>query len=148
MQRYGIIAAALVFALAAAGGSAAAAPPASPSPAATAQAAATPTPDPAVVARAKSFFHMLQTGKIDRSQLSAQMLTVMTPEKVAQAAAQLGPYGDPVTFEQVRTGTLQGSSYYVYLLAFGDSTKLAYTFAVDGQGKVSGLTVAPAPSAP
>ena len=127
------------------------APVATPSaaPAATASAApgaATPTPqpDPAVEARAKSWYHMLETGTIDRSQLAPVAVADYSDAKIAQAAVALKQFGDPVTFEQEQTGNSQGSSVYVYLLTFGNGQKLIYVFAFDAQGKVTGLRVSPA----
>ncbi len=146
MQRLQLIVAAALLAFAGTGVAAMAAPTAAPSPAAST--APTPTPDPAMVARAKSFFKMLQTGQLDKSQLSAEALTSLTPDKLAAAKAALAPLGDPVTFEQVATGVKGTLSYYVYLLSFGNGAKLNYVFALDAQSKVAGLQVAPAQSSP
>jgi hypothetical protein len=143
MRRFVILALFVSLALAGAGAARADAT-ASPAPAA----AATPTPDPAVVERAKSWFHMLQVGKIDRSQLSPAAGTV-TDAQIAQVAAKIGPLGDPVTFEQEQTKVSQGSNVYVYLVTFGNSAKLEYVFGVDATtGKVTGVGVIPAQSAP
>ena len=115
-----------------------------PSPAPSGAAATpSPAPDPAVLARAKTWFHMMQTGKIDKSQLDATMAGLLTDDVVAGMAAKIGPLGDPVTFEQVQTGTVSGNAVYVYELAFGNGTKLDFVFAVDGNGKVSGLRLKP-----
>jgi hypothetical protein len=59
--------------------------------------------------------------------------------------AQIGNLGTPVTFEQQQTMTQSGISYAVYLLTFGNAKKLNFVFAVDGQGKVAGLRLTPAP---
>jgi hypothetical protein len=41
--------------------------------------------------------------------------------------------------------TQNGVDYAIYLLTFGDGKKLDFIFAVDGQGKVAGLRLQPAP---
>lgn len=91
---------------------------------------------------------MLQAGKLDQSQMSSAAIAGITSDKVAQAAAYLKPMGDPVTFEQQATGTQASLKYYVFLVTFGNGSKLNYVFAVDAQGKIAGLQVSPAQSSP
>ena len=117
------------------------APTTAPSGAPSTAPAATPTPDPAIVARAKSLFKMLQTGKLDRAQLSDQANSGITDATMTQAAAQLGPLGDPVTFEQEKTGQREGSNLYLYLLTFGNGAKLAFVVGINAAGKITALGV-------
>jgi hypothetical protein len=105
----------------------------------------TPSPNPQMLAQAKSWFTQLQAGKIDRSQLAPGMASSLTDEQVTNVSAQIKSLGTPVTFEQQQTMTQNGVNYAVYLLTFGDSKKLDFIFAVDGQGKVAGLRLQPAP---
>lgn len=119
----------------------AAAPTAAPVTAPTAAATATPTPNPTVLALAKSWFAQLQAGKINRSQLAAGMN--LTDDQVKKAAAQLGNLGTPVTFEQQQTASQGGITYVIYLVTFGNATKLDFGFAVNGSGQVAGLRIMP-----
>jgi hypothetical protein len=105
---------------------------------------ATPSPNPQMLARAKSWFAQLQAGKIDRSQLAPGMGS-LTDEQVTNVSAQIKNLGTPVTFEQQQTMTQNGVDYAIYLLTFGDGKKLDFIFAVNGQGKVAGLRLQPAP---
>jgi hypothetical protein len=129
------------LALATFAASIAAAPSPATSPAASAPAAtASPTPDPKVLARAKEWFHRLQTGQIDLSQVDPTVAKLLSdPQTLKAASAEFGPLGDPVTFEQEQTGTMGANTYYVYLLTFGDGKKFEYLFVLDTQGKISGL---------
>jgi hypothetical protein len=127
-------------------GSAAAAapPPATATPAATATPSPAPSADPAITARAKSFYHSLATGMLDRSQLSAPANAKMTDQTVKDVAAKLAPMGEPVTFEYVKSGHQSGSTLYAYLLGFGNGQKLEFVLGIDAQGKVSALALQPA----
>jgi cytochrome c1 len=113
-------------------------------PAQGAEPGATASPNPQVLARAKSWFAQLQAGKIDRSQLAPGM-DKLTDEQVANVSSQIKSLGTPVTFEQQQTMTQAGNTITAYLLTFGNGQKLTFYFAVDGQGKVSGLQLRPAP---
>lgn len=98
-----------------------------------------------MLARAKNWFNELQTGKVDRTQLTPQMNAALTPGQVSSAQATIAKLGTPVTFEQVQTMSQGGFNYAVYLVTFGDGTKLNFIFAVDGSGNVAGLRLTTAP---
>jgi len=102
------------------------------------------TPNAAVLARARTWFHALQIGKVDRTELNDQVNGLLTDATVKQLATQLGPLGDPVTFEQLQTGVQAGSTYYVYKMTFKDGDVFDFVFAYQGDGKVSGLRIVPA----
>jgi hypothetical protein len=106
---------------------------------------ATPAPNPQMLARAKSWFAQLQAGKIDRSQLAAGMGTALSDQQVQDVSSKIKTLGTPVTFEQQQTMTQAGNTITAYLLTFGNGQKLSFYFAVDSQGKVSGLQLRPAP---
>ncbi|MGC1381102.1 MAG: hypothetical protein WA814_08785 [Candidatus Baltobacteraceae bacterium] len=113
--------------------------------AATAAPSPTPAPDPAMLARAKTWFAELQSGKIDRSQLTPQMNAALTPGQVSSTEATIGKLGTPATFAQEQTMSQGGYNYAVYLVTFSDGTKLNFVFAVDGSGNVAGLRLTNAP---
>jgi len=102
---------------------------------------AAPTADPAMLARAKSWFAQLQAGKIDRSQLGTTANTALTDAKIATVAQAISALGSPATFVQTSAGQQGNISYAIYLLTFGNGTKLKFFFAVDSQGKVQGLQI-------
>jgi hypothetical protein len=113
-----------------------AAPSATPSPAATSAA------DAAVAARAKEWLHMIQAGKIDRSQLDAKMNAALTDTMLAQVSAQLAPLGDPTSFT-LADKTTQGSyTAYIYKAVFAAIT-LYESFVLDPDGKIAGLLLKP-----
>jgi hypothetical protein len=122
-----------------------AAPPMAPMPASTAAPAptATPTPDAAMLARAKTWFTQLQAGKIDRSQLAPGLS--ITDDQVQKVAAQIRSLGAPVTFVQEQAMSQGGVNYAMYLLTFGNASKLDFAFAVNSVGQVAGLRIMPAP---
>ncbi len=115
-------------------------PPLAPMPA---QTAATPSPDPAMLARAKAAFAQLQSGKIDRTQLSPEMNAALTDDKLAAVKGAIGNLGTPVSFEQQRTGTQGDVRYAVYLVTFLNGPRLNFLFGVDPQGKVAGMRLLP-----
>ena len=118
----------------------------------SAAAAAAPAPVPtastnaAVLVRAKEWFHRIETGDIDRGQLTAQMNAQLTDAMIKQVAAQVAPLGEPTSFRQIRSGEERGSIYYVYVVTFPSGDKWNYLFVYDRtSGKVSGLRISPAP---
>lgn len=116
------------------------------SPAASASPAPSPTPNAAVMDRAKTWFDALRNNTVDRSQLTAKMNSLMTADTVKQVGTLLAPLGKPTAFEQVQTGSKDGSTYYVYQVTFASGDKWLYVFAFDpSTSKVSGLRVLPAP---
>jgi hypothetical protein len=127
-----LLSAALVF------GAVAAASPAPPP--------ATAAPDPAILARARSMFAALQTGKIDRSQLDAQANSTIDDATIRRAHDAVVPLGTPVTFEQQNVFARNGITNYVYLVTFGGGQSLDFGFLLDSAGKVAGMAILPPPS--
>jgi hypothetical protein len=99
------------------------------------------TADPAILARAKNWFAQLQAGKIDRSQLATTANAALTDAKIATVSQAISGLGSPATFVQTNAGQQGNISYAIYLLTFGNGTKLNFFFAVDSQGKVEGLQI-------
>ncbi|MBV8726957.1 MAG: beta-lactamase family protein [Candidatus Eremiobacteraeota bacterium] len=105
-----------------------------------------PTPAPnedlSITARAKEWIRRVQTGKIDRAQLSTAMSTALTPELVAGAKAQFRRLG-PTRMLTYLGKTVQGSSTaYVYRVDFG-SDSLNMILSIDATGKIDGLLFRP-----
>lgn len=103
--------------------------------------------DQKVLERAKSWYGMLQTGKIDRSQLDKDMNDALTPQKVEAIAQQLKPLGPPSSFTQKDTSVVGAYTVYHYNVGVTGGT-LVMTFATDKNGQVAGLNLRAAGSGP
>ena len=105
-----------------------------------------PTPAPnedlSVTARAKEWVRRVQTGSIDRSQLSATMSKALTPDLVAGAKAQFAALGAPKAFTFLGKTSQGASTVYVYRVDFR-SDSLNLILSVDGAGKIDGLLFRP-----
>jgi hypothetical protein len=100
---------------------------------------ASPSAAPDVAARAKEWLHRIQTGDIDRSQLTDQMNAALTPDVIKNLSSQLGPLGEPQSFTFVGQQSVPGDiTAYVYSVTF-KSTTLTEVFALDKDGKVAGI---------
>ncbi len=117
-----------------------AAPSASP---ATAPPAPVPTEEPGITARAKDWFSRIQSGNLDRTQLTAQANAAFTDAVVKNVAGQIAPLGTPTAFTFVDKRAIGDNTAYTYKLSFG-STALYYIFVLDIAGRVSGLRLVPA----
>jgi D-alanyl-D-alanine carboxypeptidase len=112
------------------------------SPAAAPSPTVTDAGDAAVTARAKDWFHQIQTGKVDRSQLDDKMNAALTDSIVAQVSAQIAPLGDPSAFTLSKKLTKGSVTGYVFAVTF-PSVTIYETFALDPDGKIAGLFITP-----
>jgi D-alanyl-D-alanine carboxypeptidase len=103
---------------------------------------ATEAGDAAVTARAKDWFHQIQAGKIDRSQLDDKMNAALTDSTVAQVSTQIAPLGNPSAFTLSKKITQGSVTAYVFAVQFPSIT-LYETFALDPDGKIAGLLLRP-----
>ncbi len=111
----------------------------------TAAPAATASPNAMILARAKEWFHRIQAGTIDRKQLSTTVNSLLTDAMIKQISAQTAPLGDPIKFEQVTSGTQEGSQYYVYGLSFASGDHWNFIIAFDpASNLITGLRIVPA----
>ncbi|MBV8066516.1 MAG: hypothetical protein JO113_00965 [Candidatus Eremiobacteraeota bacterium] len=115
---------------------------ASPAPVPAASAAPAAANDTAVTARAKDWFHQIQTGKVDRSQLDQKMNAALTDSLLANVSAQVGPLGNPSAFTLSKKASQGGISIYVFQMQFPSLT-LYEIFALDADGKIAGLRLTP-----
>jgi hypothetical protein len=113
-------------------------------PSATSAPTATPSPDPAMLAHAKNELTQLQSGAIDRATLTTDMSALLTDDKLASVKSAIGSLGAPVSFEQQHAGAQGDVRYAVYLVTFGNGTKVDFLIGVDGQGKIAALRLTPA----
>lgn len=97
-----------------------------------------PLADAHITAKAQEWFHRLQSGEIDRSQLDTQLNAQLTDDIVRRETKTLTPLGDPASFVFVRTYELDGALEYDFLLQF-KSTRLVELISFDSGGKIAGL---------
>ncbi len=109
----------------------------------SAPSSAAPQVDPKVTAIAKDWLHRIQTANVDRSQLTDEMNTALTPSLVQQVAAQLAPLGDPTAVSFVGSNTVQGVTIYHFVLTFKMVT-INELLGIDAAGKIAGLRFTPA----
>ncbi len=106
--------------------------------------APTPPSGGAVMPRAREWMQRVQTGNIDRSQLSAAASAALTAQMVWRMKASYAKLGDPIAFTFVNEQNLgNGNTAYNYRVRFTHAT-LIEKFVLDGSGKISGLSFAPA----
>lgn len=101
-----------------------------------------PGEDPAITARAREWFHRLQTSEIDRSQLTPEMQRGLTADTVAKVQARLKAMGPLRGFSYTGFEIRGDNTAYFYHLAF-PSTELHFVFVLEKGGKVSGLWLRP-----
>lgn len=116
----------------------------SPSPSAAASAASAQGAGADIATRAKDWLHRLQTGDIDRSQLTDKMNVALTQDTIKQISSQLAPLGDPLSFTPLGQQSVAGDmTAYVYRVVF-KTTTLNEVFVLDKDGKVAGVQFPPA----
>jgi hypothetical protein len=99
--------------------------------------------DQTTLALAKDWFHRIQTGDIDHSQLNDAANMSLDDDSVKELSAQVAPLGTPVTFVQQQVASAAGSTAYTYALTFKNGTKIAFVLLIDGNGKIAGLSFQP-----
>ncbi len=102
----------------------------------------TPPSDAAVTGWARDWLRRLQTGNIDRSQLSDAMNAALTPDLAKQLVNQLGPLGDPTSFNLSSKQSIGGLIQYIFRIHF-DNGIWNEIFVLDGDNKVAGLRLMP-----
>ncbi len=98
--------------------------------------------DAAVTVRAKEWLHRLQSGNIDRSQLTKQMSDALTPASLISLKQQLGALGEPASFIYKGKQAAGGDTAYLYRIAFSSLTA-TMTFTLNTAGKIGGLFLRP-----
>lgn len=98
----------------------------------------------AVLPRAKEWMLRVETGRIDRSQLTAATNAALTASMAQRLKAAYGRLGTPIGFTFVSEQDLgNGNTAYTYRVRFERAT-LIEKFVLDGSGKISGLSFTPA----
>lgn len=101
-----------------------------------------PGEDAAVTTRAKEWLHRLQSGDIDRSQLTKQMSDALTPTSVSTLKQQLGALGEPSGFIYKGKQLTSGETTYLYRVVFSALTA-TMSLTVRPSGEISGMYLRP-----
>jgi hypothetical protein len=105
---------------------------------------ATPPPaaeDPKVVFAIKQEFARFQLGRVDRTLYTRELDAVLTPEKVAAFAKQVGPLGDPIRFVWRSTFAQGPDIGYQYAITC-EHGSLLMTYVLAPGGKEDGVLFA------
>ena len=114
--------------------------------AATANATPAPGEDAAMTRLATSLLAQAQSGKVDRTLLSARMNAALTADLIAGVSSQLAPLGKPKAITFLRKADSDGYRSYVYRIVW-DAVSLDESFAIDGDGKIAGWLFRPSQDA-
>jgi len=102
-------------------------------------ASATAKPDPAMLARARRVFQELQTGTVNRSELSTGPNANMNNATISNAQRMIGNLGTPVSFVQERAGSQNDVSWAIYLVTFKNGQSMYFLYGVGSDGKITTL---------
>jgi hypothetical protein len=120
--------------------------PAPGTPASSAPAVPVPVPEPsadqAVTVRAMDWLHRLQTGDIDRTQITIEFNRILTPDRVKGIAEQLRPLGKVKSYAFVGHAKSHGVNAYQYSVDFAEA-KYLYLFEVNEKDLVAGILLSP-----
>ncbi|HEX5435590.1 MAG TPA: serine hydrolase domain-containing protein [Gemmatimonadaceae bacterium] len=101
--------------------------------------------DTVITTRAREWLHRLQTGDVDRSQLTPQANTAFTPAVLAQAKQQFSALGAPTAFQYAGKTVNGAYSQYRYRVTVASGAQ-QWLFTLDAHGKIAGLRLVPWPS--
>lgn len=87
---------------------------------------------------AVQWFQRMQTGQVDRAQLSDDLNGKLTDVVISQISTQLKPYGQPGSITYLGGRIVNGDDVYAYILNF-KASKVRELMAIDNTGKINGL---------
>jgi hypothetical protein len=118
-------------------------PPAPPPPlqGSMAEPTSAPVANPELLARAKTVFAQLQAGTVNPSDLAAGPYANANNQTLANAKSLVGGLGAPVSFVPVQSENQGNVSAAIYLVTFKNGEKVDFLFAVDGAGKIEGMSL-------
>jgi hypothetical protein len=96
--------------------------------------------NPAITALARQWVHRIQTGDIDKSQLTAKFASHLTPQMVDQVKDNLAPFGVPTSFVYRGKSAVHGATEYDYSVGF-KSARIKLSLAIDHNGKIAALGI-------
>lgn len=102
---------------------------------------ASPTPAPGEVPtatdRAKDWWHRLQTGTVDLSQVTPRFAQRLTPEFLAQVKMELEGQGTPTDWIYLGSRTVEGVTIYNYWIRLGGVAHV-WSVGLTSDGKIAG----------
>ena len=97
--------------------------------------------NPAITTRVREWIGRLESGNIDRSQLSAHMNEVLTPQMVGGIKEQFATLGAPQRLTFVGKTTSAKGTIYTYRAVFA-ATTFSVRLGIDPAGKIAGFNIA------
>jgi hypothetical protein len=97
------------------------------------------TEDPAVTVRAKDALHRVQTGTVDRAQLTQELSSALSNDALSRASTALGALGEPQRYEFAGKAARGNLNVYVYHVTFNKGVKLDEVIAFDDTNKIARL---------
>jgi hypothetical protein len=98
--------------------------------------------DPAVTARVRDWVGRLESGNLDRSQLTERMSAHFTPALVTEIKTEMAPLGAPQQLIYVSKDVTTRGTIYTYRAVFAAATFNLH-IRINTQGKITGLTMTP-----
>lgn len=98
--------------------------------------------DPAVTARLRDWIGRMESGNVDRSQLTPHLSAHFTPALVATIKTEIAPLGAPQQLLYVGKNVTPRGTIYAYRAVFAAATFNVH-IAIDPQGRLAGLTMTP-----
>lgn len=95
-----------------------------------------------ITALARQWIGRLQTGDVDRSQLTSKMSAVFSSDVVRVLKRDIGGLGEPTSFVYRGMQSAGGIAVYKYRVQF-PALALLLTLGIDSQGKIAGLNLTP-----
>jgi hypothetical protein len=113
-----------------------------PAPATSTVPAPAPSVEQGVAVRAMDWLRRLQTGDLDRNQLTVEFNRALTPERVKLIVEQLGTLGKLKSYAFAGEAVTHGIHAYQFTVDFAAAQYL-YLFEVDQKDKVAGMLLTP-----
>jgi D-alanyl-D-alanine carboxypeptidase len=101
--------------------------------------AATTPEDQTVTKRFREALDSLFQGKIDRAQYTDSVNAILTPELLAQTAAQLKPLGAVAMIAFLGADKSAEGTIYRYSVTFSSGQTTTWQFVLDASGKIAGI---------
>jgi hypothetical protein len=115
----------------------AASPSPAPVPASASASASASGEDPAITARAKDWWHRLQSGTVDLSQVDPPFARLLTPDFLASIKASLAGQGAPTDWRYLGSENVAGAVIYKYRFRLG-GVEHVWSVGLSPDGKIAG----------
>ena len=99
-----------------------------------------PTSSDGIKIFALQWFERLQTGEIDRTQMTAALNENLTDDSVKEMARYLKSYGPATGDEIIQTRKIQDQTFYVVKLFLQRGDALSMLIGFDENAKITGIT--------